>query len=124
LRLVVVALVAFGVASFWVVCRTSEPGLAVQAQHNEDRELLEVSELGYTQEECVSNRGLVSKGELPPVDPRRRGCRRWSPSSRGQPKRGRPTLQFRRADPGPAPLMPDGGCPEEFPARRGDACFR
>jgi hypothetical protein len=23
---------------------------------------------------------------------------------------------------GPVPLMPDGGCPEEFPIERGDAC--
>lgn len=28
------------------------------------------------------------------------------------------------ASEGPAPLMPGGGCPKEFPIQRGDACFR
>ena len=25
---------------------------------------------------------------------------------------------------GPVPMMPDGGCPKEFPVQRGGACFR
>jgi hypothetical protein len=25
---------------------------------------------------------------------------------------------------GPVPLMPGGGCPKEYPVKRGDACFR
>ena len=29
-----------------------------------------------------------------------------------------------RPERGPVPLMPGGGCPEEYPVERGDACYR
>lgn len=58
------------------------------------------------------------------------------PNSPGQPKQNppppppRPTPGqgelFKAGGPseGPMPLMPDGGCPKEFPLQRGGVCFR
>lgn len=35
-----------------------------------------------------------------------------------------PLLKAGGTSEGPAPMMPGGGCPKEFPVQRGDACYR
>ena len=72
--------------------------------------------------------GGETTGPAPPPSPPQPFPRPSPPPPRPQPSPPPPppAPPFKAGGPqdGPVPAMPNGGCPKEFPAKRGEACYR
>jgi hypothetical protein len=126
LTIVVVLLAVEGVVAVWVLTDRydlSLPGLlsTAYAQDEEDGPIdedpLDSPPPGEPKSprEPTSPKGQTKSGPTPPPPPPPRPT---PPPNQGE--------LFKAGGPsdGPAPMLPSGGCPKEYPEQQGGACFR
>lgn len=115
LRTIILTLAAVGLlallATLWLV----DPSIPASAQSDTTaQETTGQTTSGGTTEETTTEETTEATNTTPTTTP-----------ERTTPKRNqrRPLMNAGGPTAGPVPLMPGGGCPEEFPLRRGAACY-
>jgi hypothetical protein len=118
-----------GIVGLWAIAHRyhwSPPALGsiAYAQPQDNQDPLDNQDM--LDEDSLDNQDILDEPGSPPGQPNS------GPTTNGPSPPPRPTptpnpgelMNAGGASDGPAPLMPNGECPKEFPIQRGDACFR
>jgi hypothetical protein len=113
-----------GIVGLWAIAHRnhwSPPALGgvAYAQQQDNQDSLDNQDM--LDEDSLDNQDMLDEPSSPPGQPNSGPAS--TPRPTPTPNSGE-LMNAGGASDGPAPLMPNGECPKEFPIQRGDACFR